>query len=85
MEQCISYLIAHIVQALAEDHRSAIMGIQVEVISSRLFLIGQVESDSRKRAVEEVVRELAPEGMEVVNQLWITTYDRPPAQPEHLR
>lgn len=80
----IQYLAAHIVEALAEDRRSCLLGIQVELVAGRLFLIGEVETDERRRAAEEIARELAPEGMEVVNQLWVPIYDRPP-EPEPLQ
>jgi hypothetical protein len=75
--ECMNYLVAHVVEALAQDRRSCILGIQVEIVSSRLFLIGQVETEERRQAAETVARELAPEGMDVVNQLWVATYDRP--------
>ncbi len=71
------YLIAHIVQALAEDRRACILGIQVKIIAARLFLIGEVETDERRQVAEIIARELVPEGMEVVNQLWVPIYERP--------
>ena len=73
----IDYLAAHVVQALAEDRRSCILGVQVEVVATKLYLIGQVETEERRRAAEIVASELVPEGVEVVNQLWVPSYERP--------
>ena len=82
--ECINYLAAHVVQALAEDRRSCTLGVQVEIIATKLYLIGMVETEERRKAAEIVALELVPEGVEVVNQLWVPSYDRPPA-PEPLR
>lgn len=73
----MNYLIAHVVEALAMDPRSCVLGIQVEVVSTKLYLIGQVETEERRQAAETVAREIAPEGMEIVNQIWVPTYERP--------
>ncbi len=81
--ECINYLTGHVAQALAEDRRSCLLGIQVEIVSSNLYLIGAVETVERREAAELVARELAPEGMEVVNRLWVLTFDQPP-EPERL-
>jgi hypothetical protein len=73
----IDYLAARVVQALAEDSRSCILGVQVEVVATKLYLIGQVETEERRRTAEIVALEQVPEGVEVVNQLWVPNYDRP--------
>jgi hypothetical protein len=75
---CMTYLAAHVVEALAEDSRSCILGVQVEIVATKLYLIGQVETEERRRAAEVVARELVPPGMQVINQLWVPKYDRLP-------
>ena len=83
MTECLNYLVAHITQALAEDRRCNILGIQIEIVATKLILIGQVETEERRQAAEQVASELVPEGVEVVNQLWVPKYDRP-LVPESL-
>jgi len=49
----------------------------VELVATKLILIGQVETEERRQAAEQVATELVPEGVEVVNQLWVPKYDLP--------
>ncbi len=71
------YLEAHVREALAEDDRCNMLDVQIRVADQRVFLIGVVESEERRVAAEEVVRERLPNAMEVVNQLCVAKYDRP--------
>ena len=77
------YLEAHVREALAEDDRCNMLDVQIRVADQRVFLIGIVESEARRLAAAEVVREHVPTAMEVVNQLCIAKYD-PPTEPEYL-
>jgi osmotically-inducible protein OsmY len=71
------YLVARVRQALAEDDRSAVLDVDVQLRAGKLFLIGPVESAAMREVVERVARELVPEEIDVVNQLWIAVYERP--------
>jgi osmotically-inducible protein OsmY len=71
------YLVGRIRQALAEDERTNILDLQVRVTSGRVFLIGTVDSVQRRLAVEQVVGEVVPAGMRIVNDLWTATYSKP--------
>jgi osmotically-inducible protein OsmY len=77
------YLEAHIREALAEDDRCNMLDVQIRVADQRVFLIGVVESEHRRAAAEEVVRERLPGSMEVVNQLCIGKYE-PPTEAEYV-
>jgi osmotically-inducible protein OsmY len=77
------YLEAHIREALAEDDRCNMLDVQIRVADDRVFVIGVVESEHRRLAAEEVVREQVPTSMEVVNQLCIGKYD-PPTEAEYV-
>ncbi len=72
------YLVARIRQALAEDERTNVLDLQISVAADKVFLLGWVDSPERRRAAEEVVREIAPPELTVKNELWIPSYDQPP-------
>lgn len=63
-----TYALRHIEERLAEDERTAELGIHVEERGSRLFLRGCVSAEERRDAVLVVVRELCP-GREVVDEM----------------
>jgi hypothetical protein len=72
-----NYLVAHIVEALATDARTNTLDVRVNVTGNRVFLIGQVASQQRRQAVEQVVRELLPPDVGLVNDLWVQTFTEP--------
>jgi osmotically-inducible protein OsmY len=74
----IKYLVARIRQALAEDERTNLLDLQVNILGGKVFLNGQVDSPDRRRAAEEVTREVVPSEMAVVNELWLASYNAPP-------
>jgi osmotically-inducible protein OsmY len=76
------YLIGRIQQALATDHRTGELELDVRLAGGRIFLTGAVATDERRGAVEQVVREVAP-GTEVVNELTVSG-DAPPGEGERL-
>ena len=76
-QSTFKYLEAHVREALAEDDRCNMLDVQIRVADQRVFLIGVVESEERRLAAEEVVREHLPTAMEVVNQLCVAKYERP--------
>lgn len=74
----VKYLAARIRQALAEDPRSNTMDVQVSIAGLKVYLIGKVDSESRRVAAEEVAREQLLEGYVVKNELWVMNYNLPP-------
>lgn len=65
------YLIGRIQKALATDPRTGELELDVSLAAGRLFLSGAVATSERRLAVEEVVREVAPD-REVVNELSVS-------------
>lgn len=55
------YLAQRLRRALAEDPRTAEMGVQVKVRGSVVFLTGEVATQQRCRQLAAVVAEAAPE------------------------
>jgi osmotically-inducible protein OsmY len=76
------YLIGRIHQALATDDRTGELELDVRLAGGRIFLTGTVATAERRGAVEEVVREVAPD-VEVVNELAVAG-DAPPGDEESL-
>jgi osmotically-inducible protein OsmY len=74
------YLVARIHKALATDPRTGELELDISIAGGRVFLSGSVATDERCRAVEEVVREVAPD-LEVQNELSVTE-EHPPGPPE---
>ena len=78
MGEPVGYLVARILQALAEDERTNILDLQVNIAGGKAFLMCEVDSGERRTAVELVVREIVPADMNVINELWIREYNLPP-------
>lgn len=76
VDQAPEYLIARIQEALATDPRTGELELDVRLAGGRIFLAGAVATEERCRAVEEVVREVAP-GHEVVNELTVAAEAEP--------
>ena len=70
------YLIGHIQDALAADDRSRELGVDVAVAGpdARVVLTGTVSTEAQRRAIGEVVAEVAP-GYGVVNELAVVSTD----------
>ncbi|QIS04149.1 BON domain-containing protein [Nocardia brasiliensis] len=54
------YLVAHLRRALAEDPRTAELGVHVTIRGEVVALDGEVATEERKRQLETVVREQLP-------------------------
>ncbi|WP_040778860.1 MULTISPECIES: BON domain-containing protein [Nocardia] len=54
------YVVAHLRRALAEDPRTAELGVQVTIRGDVVVLGGEVSSEERKQQMETVVREQLP-------------------------
>lgn len=70
------YLIAHVREALAEDGRTAQQDLKIFVSGKQIVVKGDCISEERRRAIEEVVRNVAPD-YEVSNQVRVTTISVP--------
>jgi len=77
------YRVAHIRRALAEDPRTAEMGVRVNVRGDQVHLSGEVATEQRRADLEEVLAEVAPE-VSVSNDVRVTDC-REPARREELR
>jgi len=71
-----AYLIGHIQDALAADDRSRELGVDVTLAGPdpRVVLTGTVSTEAQRRAIGEVVAEVAP-GYDVVNELAVVSTD----------
>jgi hypothetical protein len=68
-----AYLAAHVREALATDPRVSELGLQVRIVSGRVFVHGVVPTNERRDAISVVVAELLPE-LEIHNA---TTVESP--------
>lgn len=83
MQQPVKYLVARVREVLAEDPRTNVLDVDVKISNTQVFLMGQVESEARRVAIEEVVRETLSSEFDIINELWITDYTHRTAA-EHL-
>ncbi|GAA5079030.1 MULTISPECIES: BON domain-containing protein [Nocardia] len=72
------YLVAHLRRALAEDPRTAELGVHVTIRGDVVVLGGEVSSEQRKQQMETVVREQLPQAR-IHNDVHVT---RPTAPAE---
>lgn len=77
------YRVAHLRRALAEDPRTAEMGVRVNVRGDHVHLSGEVATEQRRVVLEEVLAEVAP-SVEVHNDVRVSD-TREPARREELR
>ncbi len=70
------YLLEHLRRAITEDPRVGEPSLRVFAAAGRIWLEGTVSSQSRRKAVEDLVNELAP-GIEVKNELIVLTIGPP--------
>ncbi|GAB3587775.1 hypothetical protein GCM10027445_68260 [Amycolatopsis endophytica] len=77
------YRAAHLRRALAEDPRTAEMGVRVNVRGDDVHLSGEVTCDERRAELENVLHEAAP-GLRVHNDVRVAD-TREPARREDLR
>jgi hypothetical protein len=71
------HLVARIREALAEDPRTNVLDVQVMVSSGKVFLMGMVACEERRRVVLEVAREQLPPKLELVSEIWIQNFAEP--------
>jgi len=77
-----SSLVGRLTAALAEDERSNALDVQITVAGGKLFLIGTVPTEERRRAIEAVVTEAVRGQMPVVNNLSVAELTEAPGADE---
>lgn len=77
------YRVAHIRRALAEDPRTAEMGVRVNVRGDQVHLSGEVATEQRRADLEAVLAEVAPD-VSVSNDVRVSDI-REPGRREELR
>ena len=73
-EEPAKYLVAKIREALAQDPRTNVLDVQVRVAGDRVYLLGTLEVEARRSAVQTVVEEILPPGMTLLNNINIACY-----------
>ncbi|MDP9426557.1 MAG: BON domain-containing protein [Actinomycetota bacterium] len=80
------YLVEQIRRALAEDPRTGVLDVGVEVAGNRVVLSGTVTTDERATTISAVVEELLPDH-NIDNQMSVEQIAESAAgriEPEHL-
>jgi osmotically-inducible protein OsmY len=78
------YVVEHIRDALAHDHRVAELDVQVKVVGDRIFVKGTVPAAARRDAITTVLEEMFGDDTEIHNEVTVMTpVER--ATPEHLQ
>lgn len=77
------YDVAELRRALAEDPRTAELGVQVRIRGDQLFLTGDVACPQRRAAIAEVAAEHS-DGLALHNEIRVVRHD-PPTGQEDLR
>jgi osmotically-inducible protein OsmY len=70
------YLVAHLREALAEDGRTAQQDLKIFVNGNQVIVKGDCLSEDRRRAIDDVVRTVAP-NHEISNQVRVATVTGP--------
>ena len=83
MTEPITYLVAHLHDALLADERLHEQAIEIVVVGERLELRGEVATPERRQAAVQLVNGLAP-GIEVIDDLHVSRTQEPADEPEQL-
>ncbi len=70
------YIVAHIRDALAEDERTAQQDLKILLSGKKLLVKGDCPTEERCRAIEEVIRSIAPD-YEINNQVRVFAMPAP--------
>ena len=73
------YLAQRLRDAVAADARTGELGLDVAVAGERLIVRGIVGSEERRRAIDDVAREILPD-VEVVNETDVKEVHEPGAE-----
>jgi hypothetical protein len=75
------YRAARLRQALAEDPRTAELGVRVTVRGEHVMLSGQVVSEQRRAELQRVLAEMEP-NLAIYNDVRVTSADEPSGREE---
>jgi hypothetical protein len=70
------YLVGKIQSALATDPRTGKLDIRIMIAGGKVHLTGETATETRRRIIEQVVAEAAPE-LEIRNQLTVVEVGEP--------
>ena len=76
------YLVGKLQEALAKDVRSNILDVKVTVSGGKIHISGEVSTEERRAAVNDIVHEVLP-GIPVKNELTVLDV-RGSADPEPI-
>jgi hypothetical protein len=76
------YEVQHLREALVADPRVGELELEVRAVAGKLFISGTVPTEERRRAIDEVAREVVPE-VTVCNETAVPRFTDPPG-PERL-
>lgn len=76
------YLVARLQEAFARDERLSSLDIKVVLTGNRIHLMGDVPTETRRGAADEIARQVAP-GVQVRNELRVLALDEAQA-PEDI-
>lgn len=68
------YLVARLQEAFARDERLSTLDIKVTLTGNRIHLIGDVPTEARRAAADEITHDVAP-GVAVRNELRVLALD----------
>ena len=68
------YLVARLQEAFARDERISSLDIKVVLAGNRIHLMGDVPTELRRTAADEITRQAAP-GVQVRNELRVLALD----------
>jgi osmotically-inducible protein OsmY len=83
MAEPLTYLLAHLHDAMLADDRLHEQAIEIVVVGERLELRGEVATPQRREAAVQIVHELAP-GVDVIDDLRVSRLSEPSDEPEVL-
>jgi hypothetical protein len=75
------YVLERVREALASDPRVGELHVEVTVVGDRLYLAGTVPTEARRDAIDEVVREVAPD-LVVASQIAVEGISGEPGREE---
>ncbi len=70
------YLVAHLREKIAEDSRTNELDIQIDQEDDKILLRGEVSVPERRKAVEQIAHEVAPNAM-IENQIRVSHFEEP--------
>ena len=70
----------HIREQLIADSRINALDVQVRAAGHSLVVTGNVETEERRRLIGEVVEQLAPQGLEIRNDVTVANMSEPTGQ-----